>query len=354
MEAGMLPDQLCLDDRLVSAPYGALAELDSRHTAILWLNVAESESRAFAQMTAASRMAWDENPAAWSGQSAAALERAARTLVRSLRAAWRARPVIVVRGLPVAPIPPVTPYGGVVDVTASRQSIINLGAVLACLNLHPVAYAGEATSVLHAVCPVSRAAGEVSSHGFDAALPFHTDYADRPIDEPVVDRSPAAAALGFAVERAEPAIPMECVPTARLMRALSPGQIAIGRREEFVVQAPAIFGGGQSAQIRRLFPGDTGPGFRCRLNLGRMTGATARAARLLREIHDILSGEIVTDEIHVRRGDIVVMDNRRTIHRRASFTPRWDGTDRYFIRMSATRDPLARLPSDPRRPWVWT
>ena len=54
------------------------------------------------------------------------------------------------------------------------------------------------------------------------------------------------------------------------------------------------------------------------------------------------------------RGDIVVMDNQRAIHRRAVFAPRWDGADRYFIRMSAARDPLAGVAADSRRPWVWS
>jgi hypothetical protein len=48
------------------------------------------------------------------------------------------------------------------------------------------------------------------------------------------------------------------------------------------------------------------------------------------------------------------MDNQRVLHRRASFAPRWDGTDRYFIRASAVRDPLAGMPADPRRPWIWS
>ena len=97
-----------------------------------------------------------------------------------------------------------------------------------------------------------------------------------------------------------------------------------------------------------------GRGFRCRLNLGKMTGCTARAARLLLEIHEILSDESLVEQIHVRRGDIVVMDNQRAIHRRGVFTPRWDGADRYFIRMSAAGDARAGIAADPARPWLWS
>jgi hypothetical protein len=201
---------------------------------------------------------------------------------------------------------------------------------------------------------MTKARGEVSSHGFDAALPLHTDYADRPIDEAVRDQSPAAAVLAFAVERAEPAIPMECLPARRLLSALSPEQIHVGSLEEFAVRAPAIFGGGQPRRVRRLFLPDPRSGVRCRLNFGTMTGVTVRASRLLREIREILSDETMIERIDVRRGDIVIIDNQRTLHRRASFAPRWDGTDRYFIRMSAVRDYRAGLSSDPRRPWIWS
>ena len=295
-----------------------------------WLTVSGAEARAWARQTTSSMPF-------------------APLLARTLRdAASRTPPVIVVRGLPFSPEAPMTPYEGGVDLPASRLTIRNLLAVVTCLGLHPVAYAGECASVLHTVCPEAKSRGKFSSRGFDAALPFHTDYADRPIDEPVTDRSPAAAALVFAVERAEPSVPMECASVSRLLAQLSPEDIRIGRAEEFRVDVPDIFGGG-SPRLRRLIL----PDGRIRLNLAKMTGETARAKQVLGKIHDILSDNHLVEQIHVRRGDIVVMNNQRAIHRRASFTPRWDATDRYFIRMSAVRDPGAGLPADPLRPWMW-
>jgi hypothetical protein len=297
----------------------------------------------------------DVEPSGWLHHGAALLERTDPVLLRSLcHAAADARPVIVVRGLPASAVPPATPFDGAVDQTASHQAIINLHAVVGSLGLHPVAYAKESASTLHAVCPVTKARGEVSSHGFDSALPAHTDYADRPIDEPVQHQSPAAAVLAFAIERSDPATPMQCIPLRRLLSALSPEQIAAGQQEEFLVRAPAIFGSGHPSSVRRLFLPDTGSGIRCRLNLGTMRGLTDRAARLLLEIRDILADPGMVEMIHVRRGDIVIMDNRRTLHRRGCFTPRWDGTDRYFIRMSAVHDRRSGLATDPQRPWIWS
>ena len=185
----------------------------TRSSRCAWMRRPRVHSLVLPLTATAARLADDpaRNPSAWLEYAAAALERADPALVGSLRrAAARASPVLVLRGLPVAVAPPPTPYDGVVDVSLSRRSIINLHAVAAVLGLHPIAYVGENASTLHAVCPTTRARGQASSRGFDTALPFHTDYADRPIDEATVDQSPAASALLFAVERAEPATPMQC------------------------------------------------------------------------------------------------------------------------------------------------
>ena len=332
-----------------------------------WLTVTEAEARAYQRITqritvysgqAAPPMPEDD-PGFWLARGVAALEQASPRLVRVLReAASRERPVIVVRGLPAGAVIPPTPYENGVDTDASRQAIVNLHAVVAALGLHPIAYAGECASTLHAVCPVASARGTRSSRGFDANLPFHTDYADRPIDEPAHDRSPAASALAFAVERALPAVPMECVAAETLLAALSDQEIRLGQTEVFATAAPDIFAayqhGGQPVRARRLFLSDGDNGFRCRLNLGKMTGLTPAAEALLRTIRTILSDESLVERIEVRRGDIVVMDNQRAIHRRAAFTPRWDDEDRYFIRMSTARDPRAGLATDPDRPWLWS
>lgn len=336
--------------------FAIVPSLSASDATVHWSWVPDAEARRFAQVSEPLRLAMgedgpDQSPRRWLDRTLLAARRTMPSLTGSLAGGGPVRlPVRVVRGLPVDPSPPATPYDGAIDPAASSRSIINLHAVAAVLRLHPIAYAGENASVLHAVCPVRAAVGEVSSHGFDTALPCHTDYADRPIDVAAAGQSPAASALIFAIERAELAIPMECVPVRRLLETLTPEQIRIGTRAEFAVRAPAIFHGGQATHTRCLFL----PDGRCRLNLGRMTGLTARAARLLNDLRAILADGALMTRIPVRRGDVVVIDNHRAIHRRAAFTPRWDGTDRYFIRVSAVSDPASGIAADPSRPWVWS
>ena len=39
------------------------------------------------------------------------------------------------------------------------------------------------------------------------------------------------------------------------------------------------------------------------------------------------------DEIVLRPGDLFFIDNSRAFHGRSSFTPRWDGADRWLCRL---------------------
>ena len=44
-----------------------------------------------------------------------------------------------------------------------------------------------------------------------------------------------------------------------------------------------------------------------------------------------------------RTGDLLIVDNRRAVHGRSQFTPRYDGFDRWLQRMSVVRDPIASV-----------
>lgn len=55
------------------------------------------------------------------------------------------------------------------------------------------------------------------------------------------------------------------------------------------------------------------------------------AKQALAELSDAL--DEVTEPVHLRPGDLLIVDNYRTTHARTPFTPRWDGKDRWLHRM---------------------
>jgi L-asparagine oxygenase len=61
-----------------------------------------------------------------------------------------------------------------------------------------------------------------------------------------------------------------------------------------------------------------------------MSGTTPLAAEALSELK--FSAAAKAREVTLEAGDIVVIDNRTTVHGRRPFTPRYDGTDRWLLR----------------------
>ena len=67
-----------------------------------------------------------------------------------------------------------------------------------------------------------------------------------------------------------------------------------------------------------------------------MTGMTPRANTLIKDICNIYYKNRV--EYSLEPGDIILIDNRRAVHGRSSYKPKYDGTDRFLIRCFSTLD----------------
>jgi len=67
-----------------------------------------------------------------------------------------------------------------------------------------------------------------------------------------------------------------------------------------------------------------------------MRGDSTAATNVVRAIVDVYYRDRHT---HVfAPGDIMIVDNRRAVHGRSGYTPRYDGLDRFLIRCFAVRD----------------
>jgi len=55
---------------------------------------------------------------------------------------------------------------------------------------------------------------------------------------------------------------------------------------------------------------------------------------------NILNSDIKSCGIKLEKGDLVIINNRRAIHGRSAFTPRYDGKDRWLQRVYITNSLL--------------
>ena len=67
-----------------------------------------------------------------------------------------------------------------------------------------------------------------------------------------------------------------------------------------------------------------------------MTGITPEATNMIRKIVDIYYQHKIRHNL--KPGEIVLIDNRRAVHGRSAFKPKYDGNDRFLIRCFATFD----------------
>jgi len=67
-----------------------------------------------------------------------------------------------------------------------------------------------------------------------------------------------------------------------------------------------------------------------------MTGITTEATNMIKKIVDIYYQHKLRHNL--KPGEIILIDNRRAVHGRSAFKPRYDGKDRFLIRCFATFD----------------
>jgi L-asparagine oxygenase len=100
-------------------------------------------------------------------------------------------------------------------------------------------------------------------------------------------------------------------------------------RPEFVTSAPPSFGGTGAGAVHAILTGDhDDPDLRYDQAATRATTGAGEAA--LAVLNDLIRAH--GDGVRLRRGDLAIVDNRVTMHGRSSFTPRYDGRDRWLQR----------------------
>lgn len=67
-----------------------------------------------------------------------------------------------------------------------------------------------------------------------------------------------------------------------------------------------------------------------------MTGTTPRATTMIKDICNIYYKNRIS--YCLQPGDIILIDNRRAVHGRSSYIPKYDGNDRFLIRCFSTLD----------------
>ncbi|WKK21380.1 TauD/TfdA family dioxygenase [Streptomyces olivoreticuli] len=236
--------------------------------------------------------------------------------------------VLLVRNLPVgAHALPATPTtAGSVEravtlpAAAVTAAMIQLGEV--------IAYRSEKTGALvQNVVPVPGRERQQSNAG-SVRLQMHVENAFHPNRPDYV---------GLLCVREDPTGDARLC-TASIRRALpllSEGARRVLAEERFLTEAPPSFGGGGVTPEHSVLTGaPEDPDVLVDFAATHALDDEGRVA--LEELRSAFDG--TTHALALAAGDLAVVDNRLAVHGRTSFTPRYDGTDRWLHRVYASLD----------------
>lgn len=247
-----------------------------------------------------------------------------------------------------------TPYCGCVHIEGVKELICRMYGTIGIVNTFPISYKDENANIMRAVAPRHNSHNERSSQSPYNELDWHSDAAYRPMIK-TGNLSPGPDYLVFGVvHKGHEGLPIVYISPEDILKQLTREDIAVGLSPEFAVSSPdSFFNKVESKLVPLLFKNAHG-GFSNRINLQNCRPLTIRADHFLKKIREITSQRKIQNFIDVEAGDIVVLNNKLTLHKRDSYEPKWDGKDRYFIRIYSVKDLNQGVLSDPNKPWVWT
>ncbi|MFG6177964.1 TauD/TfdA family dioxygenase [Halomonas sp. THAF12] len=260
---------------------------------------------------------------------------------------------LIIRGLPIDHLLPPTPYGGY----ASPDSLplanaVHIG-IYHLAGLAPVAYRSEnGGRLFRHVVPAIGGRHQKSSHGSTLTFGFHVDNPDLPLTPEVLGRCSACPEfLSLLALRSDLQAHSSIALLDSVLADLNSCVIEHLSASEFLISRPDSFGQNKKTCLPLLSFDTDGVAF-CRYDKENTTPITPRAAAAL--IMFEASLERLKNQISTvfLPGDLLIIRNQRTLHRREGYQPRDDGADRWLVRLFGIQSNARLIPLSDNYPHV--
>lgn len=243
---------------------------------------------------------------------------------------------IHLRGLPLESELPPSPYYGDPSYHVLPSTHANIFGVIGALGLYSFCYSNEnGGRIVRHVAPHSGASQEASSHGWKLELSWHVDAAYRPFDD-FEGIAPAPRWIVWGVVYDQPPIPLTYILARDVLQMLPLWVIQELQKKSFRVDAPASFSGQERTSGVAILMADGSGGFFLRYNHDCCLGENPGSEAALSVLRDALAEEAPPRRLTLEAGDLIVLDNWRTMHMRGEFQPAWNGRDRWLLRVYAS------------------
>jgi len=243
-------------------------------------------------------------------------------------------PVALVRGLD---FDFVGPTSATHVSTLAHVPEASLAGIAKRLGSHLVGYEvekGYSHYLFHSIRPV---VGGTEGHNGIGELQHHMDMAY------LGWQAPRWLLLAGLREGIDPNVTTPIVDNRELLdqiRRQYPEDVAVLRSKSFVLQRPSNAAPEPaSPPVALLTGGSYMPTFWLRLDHSSIKPMSPSAARALQHLQDLLP-KVERNEVHLRTGDVFILDNYRYLHRRSSFQKCFCGEDRLLMRAYSQWPPV--------------
>lgn len=189
-------------------------------------------------------------------------------------------------------------------------------------------YRGEKRGALiHNNYPTRSGAVSISNEGSKVVLPMHNE------DIHVFPYSPSFLLLGCLRQGIQSDVYTYILNIKHVLKELTEEDISVLRSKQFYIEAPESFEADSPSST--LIPIISGPAYTPQVSIEftDSRGISKDARRVLEKFKEACLGSSSMKKVVLKTGDILILDNRKTLHGRSDFEASFDGSDRWCQRI---------------------
>ncbi|WP_241640807.1 TauD/TfdA family dioxygenase [Rosenbergiella epipactidis] len=211
----------------------------------------------------------------------------------------------------------------------------------------PVVYQGENNGhLIRHVCPLKTAEGKISSQGGKFDFYPHVDNPDLKItgEDSISNIGNCPDTLTLLCLRAEPGVNTSLLQLDKVIEVLPEDVVQTLSKPLYRVKRPDSFEGSLSVEMVPVLVKSNDTWY-SRFDWHNINGLSAEAEMALEKMRAVTLDKNLWLDIPLHPGEAVTFLNQRTLHTRNSFNPRYDGTDRWLLRIFGlmNRPPISHL-----------
>ncbi|ODS22651.1 hypothetical protein AB835_13000 [Candidatus Endobugula sertula] len=206
------------------------------------------------------------------------------------------------------------------------------------IGLHPVVYYGENDGqLIRNVVPHQDSVDDISSHGSKKTFGPHVDNPDLPLFNNYVRPSVTSPdKLSLFCVRQDPNVPTGLILLDDVLSRLDHHTIEVLMMPIFKIKRPDSFTTGNKNNVieqKPILEKDNYGNYVSRFDAHRVFSDYDVGNSAIEAFTKVSLCDDVINSFYMKPGDFLLFKNKRVLHSRRGFTPRFDGKDRWLIRV---------------------